>query len=293
MLDRVHAHRAFADGGGALDRFQVFDFRVDRRLVLQIFAFEFDPVIDRRRLEAERDFFAGVQRDAAEAGGFSEGVLEFRRRRHRGLTNKDSARVTRASFPKGTLGARRAPSLAALTEIPTSSGLSPILQQKARNTGEFTGVIGDQNRPVRQCGRGDPKVVVANRDAAMLQIRAYPRVMSRDILGQLHNAVRLEQEIDLPERTFLAGWTSPRLPAARHTGSGIANSAARCRCQRRLNCGWRPRKCAMHVLVSRNRAICGDYKFRAAIGFGGRSAGSTKSSTSASDPQVIANHSLG
>ena len=25
MLDRVHAHRAFADRGGALDRFQVFD----------------------------------------------------------------------------------------------------------------------------------------------------------------------------------------------------------------------------------------------------------------------------
>ncbi len=133
MFHRVHAHRAFPDGGGALDRFQVFDFRVDRRLVLQILALELDSEIDRRRLEAEGDFFAGVKRDAAKAGGFPEGVLNFRRR-HKGLTKQRFRAVTRASFLKGTLGARRAPSLVALTEIPTSSGLSPILQQKARNT---------------------------------------------------------------------------------------------------------------------------------------------------------------
>ena len=43
VLDRVHAHRAFADRGRALDRFQVLDRRIDRRFVLQIFALEFDP----------------------------------------------------------------------------------------------------------------------------------------------------------------------------------------------------------------------------------------------------------
>ena len=33
VLDGVHPDRAFADGGGALDRFQVRDVRIDRRLV--------------------------------------------------------------------------------------------------------------------------------------------------------------------------------------------------------------------------------------------------------------------
>ena len=62
MLDCVHSHRAFADGRRALDGLQIFDLRVNRRLVLQILAFEFDPVIDWRGLKFERDFFAGVQR---------------------------------------------------------------------------------------------------------------------------------------------------------------------------------------------------------------------------------------
>ena len=79
MLDRVHADRAFADGGGALDRFQIVDLRVDRRLVRQILALEFDAVIDRRGMQLERDFFAGVQRGAAEAGGFGKRMLKLGR----------------------------------------------------------------------------------------------------------------------------------------------------------------------------------------------------------------------
>ena len=51
VFDRVHAHRAFADGRGALDHFEIVDLRVNRRLILQIFAFEFDPVIDRRGMQ--------------------------------------------------------------------------------------------------------------------------------------------------------------------------------------------------------------------------------------------------
>ena len=51
MLDRMHAHAAFADCCCALDRLQVLDLRVDYRLVGQIFAFEFDAVIDRRGLQ--------------------------------------------------------------------------------------------------------------------------------------------------------------------------------------------------------------------------------------------------
>src|SRR5207247_10256040 len=42
MLDCMHSHRAFADGRGALYGLQIFDPRVDRRLVLQILAFEFN-----------------------------------------------------------------------------------------------------------------------------------------------------------------------------------------------------------------------------------------------------------
>ena len=50
MLYGVNADRSFANGGGAFDRLQVFDARIDRRFVLEIAAFEFDPMIDRRRL---------------------------------------------------------------------------------------------------------------------------------------------------------------------------------------------------------------------------------------------------
>jgi hypothetical protein len=50
VLDCVHSHRAFADRCGALDGLQIFDLRVDRRFVLQILSFEFNPVIDWRGL---------------------------------------------------------------------------------------------------------------------------------------------------------------------------------------------------------------------------------------------------
>jgi hypothetical protein len=82
VLDRVHAHRAFANRRGAVDCLQVLDFRIDRRLILQIFALEFDSVIDRRRLQFERDLFAGMQGGARKAGSFAKCLLKFRRRGH-------------------------------------------------------------------------------------------------------------------------------------------------------------------------------------------------------------------
>ncbi len=60
MLDRVHAHRAFANRCRPLDRFEIIDLGVNRRLLLQIFALEFDPVINWGRLQLQRDLFAGV-----------------------------------------------------------------------------------------------------------------------------------------------------------------------------------------------------------------------------------------
>ena len=90
MLDRVHPDRAFPDGGGALDRLQVRDVRVNSRLVRLVFALEFDPMIDRGRLQLERNFFAGVQRSAAESGRFRQGMLKLGS--HRALTNKELAR---------------------------------------------------------------------------------------------------------------------------------------------------------------------------------------------------------
>jgi len=91
MLDRMHPHRAVADGRRAFDRFQIVDLRVNRRLVRQILALEFDSVIGRRGLQLERNLFACVQRRAAEPGGFSEGMLKLGRGRHLALTNKDFA----------------------------------------------------------------------------------------------------------------------------------------------------------------------------------------------------------
>ena len=82
VLDGMHPHRAFADGGGALDCFQVVDSRIDRRFVLQILALEFDPEIDRSRLQPERDLLARMQRRSAQTGGFTEGVLQLGRRGH-------------------------------------------------------------------------------------------------------------------------------------------------------------------------------------------------------------------
>ena len=91
MLDGVHAHRAFADRGRALDRLHVLDRGVDRRLVLQILAFEFDPGIGRRRLDFQRHLLAGVQRGAAERSGFGEGVLKLGGRHERYLTEFHAA----------------------------------------------------------------------------------------------------------------------------------------------------------------------------------------------------------
>ena len=51
VLDCVHAHRTFPDGGRALHRLQIVDLCINSRLVLQIFALEFDPVIGRCRLQ--------------------------------------------------------------------------------------------------------------------------------------------------------------------------------------------------------------------------------------------------
>jgi hypothetical protein len=82
MLDRVHAHRTFADGRGALDRFKIIDPGVNCRLVLQILALELNPVIDRRRMQFQRDFFSGVQRRSVEAGGLDNGRLKLGRGSH-------------------------------------------------------------------------------------------------------------------------------------------------------------------------------------------------------------------
>src|SRR5260370_10952631 len=90
VLDCVHAHRAFADGRGALDGLQIFDFRVDGWLILQILAFKFDSVIDWRGLKFEGDFCARVQSGAAKAGGFGYRILKLGCGGHCGLSNRYS-----------------------------------------------------------------------------------------------------------------------------------------------------------------------------------------------------------
>ena len=82
MLDRVHAHGAFADGRRALNSFEIVDPGVNCRLVLQILALELNPVADRRRMQLQGNFFPGVQCCAAKAGGFANGVLKLGRRSH-------------------------------------------------------------------------------------------------------------------------------------------------------------------------------------------------------------------
>jgi hypothetical protein len=81
MLDRVHPDCAFANGGSSIDRFEVRDVGINHWLVRQILAFEFDPMIDRRRLQLEGYFFAGMQRRAAESSRFGNGMLELRSHR--------------------------------------------------------------------------------------------------------------------------------------------------------------------------------------------------------------------
>ena len=64
-------------------RSTVFRFSIFASIVgssCKIFAFEFDPVIDRRRMQFERNFFAGVQRRAAKTGDLANRMLELGRR---------------------------------------------------------------------------------------------------------------------------------------------------------------------------------------------------------------------
>ncbi len=79
VLDRVHADRAFADGGGALDRFHIFDPGIDRWFILQIFALKLGAGIRRRRLQFQDDLFAGMQRNAGQGRALGHGMLKLGR----------------------------------------------------------------------------------------------------------------------------------------------------------------------------------------------------------------------
>jgi len=83
VLDGMHAHRSFTNRGSAFDRFQVGNSRINRRLVLEVFASELEAEIDRRRLQFQRDFFTGMQRCAADARAPGESLLGLGR--HKGL----------------------------------------------------------------------------------------------------------------------------------------------------------------------------------------------------------------
>ena len=82
MLDCAHAHRSFADRSSTFDHFEIVDLGIDRRFIRQILAPELDSVVGRRRMQLQRNFLAGVQRRAAEAGRFRQRVLKFRRGSH-------------------------------------------------------------------------------------------------------------------------------------------------------------------------------------------------------------------
>ena len=77
VLDRVHSHTAFANRRRALDCFEVVDLRLNQRLISQIFAPEFDPVLGRCGLQLQRHLLAGMQRCAAESSGFGQSLLHF------------------------------------------------------------------------------------------------------------------------------------------------------------------------------------------------------------------------
>jgi hypothetical protein len=77
MLDGVNADRAFANCGSALYGLQIFKFGVDRWLILQILASEFDSVIHRRGVQSECRFFTSVQRGASETGNFANRLLKL------------------------------------------------------------------------------------------------------------------------------------------------------------------------------------------------------------------------
>ena len=89
MLDGMDAHRSFTDRGCAFHHFQVRDCRINRRLILEIFAPELDSVIHRRGVKFQRDLFACVQRSAAKTAGLAEGMLKLGRGRHKPLSNRD------------------------------------------------------------------------------------------------------------------------------------------------------------------------------------------------------------
>ena len=89
VLDGVHSNGSFADCRGALHCLQIFDSRVDRRLVLQVLASEFNPVIDWGGVKFEGDLFTGVQCGAAKAGGFADGLLKLGCSGHARLTSRD------------------------------------------------------------------------------------------------------------------------------------------------------------------------------------------------------------
>ena len=75
VLDGVHIHAAFGDGGGALDFLHLLGEGRDEGLVLQVDAAEFEPEVIRGRLEREGHLLTGVQGGACQRGGFCHGVL--------------------------------------------------------------------------------------------------------------------------------------------------------------------------------------------------------------------------
>ena len=77
MFHRVHAYRAFADGRGALDRFEVLDLRINGWLILQIFTLKLNSMICRCGMQFQSDFVTCMQCRAAKTGSLTNGVLKF------------------------------------------------------------------------------------------------------------------------------------------------------------------------------------------------------------------------
>ena len=61
MLDRVDLDRAFCQCGGTLDSLYLGNIRIDKWLIVQIYASEFEPVSCGGRLQRQADFFSGVE----------------------------------------------------------------------------------------------------------------------------------------------------------------------------------------------------------------------------------------